>query len=80
MRLLEKKVDGLPTFASVMDVADKFKEYVKQANYNEWQSVTNEKVNHLISKESQMVSCVQLTDILADYKREVKAGLDLCVK
>ena len=41
MRILDKKVDGLPTFASVMDVNDKFRDYVKQASYNEWQSTTN---------------------------------------
>lgn len=56
MRVLDKKVDGLPTFASVMDVNDKFRDYVKQSNFNEWQSTTNEKVQHLVNSESLMVS------------------------
>ncbi len=80
MRILDKKVDGLPTFASVMDVNDKFRDYVKQASYNEWQSTTNQKVLHLINQESLMVSHVQLTDILNENRLETQNKLNLCVK
>ena len=80
MRVLDKKVDGLPTFASVMDVNDKFRDYVKQSNFNEWQSTTNEKVQHLVNSESLMVSQEQLTNILSDYRKEMQAKLNLCVK
>lgn len=80
LRCLDKKVDGLPTFASITTLDDKFTEYQQRLPFEEWQTATNTRVSLITHQQDKTVTQDKMTEILATLKVKIDGNYENCSK